>query len=479
MSRFNTPQTSGPDVTNEAGGKAFSTSPREALLAILLTSFLQDKYYETAATETKRLNALVALDPAFAAKAATYARHVFGMRTISHVVAIQIANAVKGAAWTKDFFDRVVRRPDDVLEIVAGQLANGKLTNPMRKGLGRALARFDEYQLAKYQKKGATVSMIDAVNLLHPPATPALTALMTGTLEAADTWEVALTRAGQADEVVEKEGMKAEAWERLIRDRKLGYFALLRNLRNIHLQAPAALNAALEMLVDEKLIRTSLVLPYRFLSAFEALSNAATPPKVMEAVGQAAQIALANVPVFPGRSCVICDHSGSMGNGFASNSAKAAMFGLALFEQGETDFMHFGDAAKYVSFSRKALLPNLKSYDAMNSGWMAGSSGHSVGHGTNFVATLEALTKKYDRLIYFSDMQGWLENGAPVDALADYKRKFSADPWIYSVNLAGTPSDMFGGGKVIRLAGISDRIFDFMKIAEQDRSAIIKAIEAY
>ncbi|MDE1770632.1 MAG: hypothetical protein KGI28_08800, partial [Thaumarchaeota archaeon] len=46
---------------------------------------------------------------------------------------------------------------------------------------------------------------------------------------------------------------------KLIKERKIGYFALLRNLRNISEQAPEIMNEALEMLVDEKLIKSSLV----------------------------------------------------------------------------------------------------------------------------------------------------------------------------------------------------------------------------
>ncbi len=70
------------------------------------------------------------------------------------------------------------------------------------------------------------VFLVDAVNLVHPPHTEALGALIDGTLAPAETWETKLTQAGQTD------GSKSEAWAQLVRTRKLGYFALLRNLRN-------------------------------------------------------------------------------------------------------------------------------------------------------------------------------------------------------------------------------------------------------
>jgi 60 kDa SS-A/Ro ribonucleoprotein len=75
---------------------------------------------------------------------------------------------------------------------------------------------------------------VDVVNLVHPPHTEALKKLVDGTLAPAETWEIKLTQAGvvadSEDAVTE---LKKEAWEKLLRSRKLGYFALLRNLRNI------------------------------------------------------------------------------------------------------------------------------------------------------------------------------------------------------------------------------------------------------
>jgi hypothetical protein len=70
----------------------------------------------------------------------------------------------------------VVRRPDDAIEILAYYLAvyNKPIPNALKKGLGTALSRFDEYQLAKYRKSAAEISLVDVLNLVHPPHTEAL-----------------------------------------------------------------------------------------------------------------------------------------------------------------------------------------------------------------------------------------------------------------------------------------------------------------
>ncbi len=93
------------------------------------------------------------------------------MRSVSHLVAAEIAASVKGESWTNAFYNRVVHRPDDVLEILACYLGAGDrpIPNALKKGLGAGAARFDEYQLAKYRRESADLNLVDAVNLLHPP----------------------------------------------------------------------------------------------------------------------------------------------------------------------------------------------------------------------------------------------------------------------------------------------------------------------
>jgi 60 kDa SS-A/Ro ribonucleoprotein len=59
--------------------------------------------------------------------------------------------------------------------------------------------------------------------------------------------------------------------------RKLGYFALLINLRNILQLAPELADELIAQLTDERLIRKSLVLPFRFITATAALQETNLP----------------------------------------------------------------------------------------------------------------------------------------------------------------------------------------------------------
>lgn len=113
-------------IHNLAGGEAYQVSIHYELVSILLTSFVQDQFYRSSQSTQHRLQALVAqADVEFAAKAAIYARTEFGMRSITHILAACIAPRLSGKPWAKQFYERIVHRPDDMGKILA-QLEQNK-----------------------------------------------------------------------------------------------------------------------------------------------------------------------------------------------------------------------------------------------------------------------------------------------------------------------------------------------------------------
>ena len=166
MSRF-TQKSQGTKTENLAGGEAFSQSPETELASILLTSFAQDQFYRSANQTFDKIKELLPkVDKEFAAKAAIYARNEFGMRSITHVLASELAPYIAGKEWNKRFYDKVIRRPDDMIEIVSYHKGKGdKLSGAMKKGFARAFDKFDRYQLAKYRGEGKSVKLVDIVNL--------------------------------------------------------------------------------------------------------------------------------------------------------------------------------------------------------------------------------------------------------------------------------------------------------------------------
>lgn len=486
MSRFNETKKA-PVVTNLAGGKAYKSSDQLALVSLLLTSFGGDQYYRSADETTTKLDALLqGCDPRFAAQAILYARRECGMRSITHVAASLLAPRLSGSDFGDRFFCDIVRRPDDMLEIVAFHLSRKqKLSASMKRGFREAIQKMNGYALAKYRGEGKAVKMVDMVNMLHPVPQEhnqeALQLLMKNELKNEATWEAMLTKAGQEGETAEAVAdLKNAAWGELLTSKKLGYFALLRNLRNIEKQAPEHLDEALKQLVDPEGVKKSLMLPFRFMTAYEQFAGSTTNErKIMVALQTAADVSMQNVPKLPGNTIVVLDTSGSMMSAVQSNAKNpmsaakiGAQFAAVLIKAMNADFMSFADRAQYHAYD-----PTLSSLALINS--FKFRSG-----GTNFQSIFETLNKKYDRVIILSDMQAWGKSpgyGAsdPKPALAKYRTKYGADPVIWSFDLQGYGTLQFPETKVRAVAGFSDKILGIMGHLEEDSKALVDTIGNY
>jgi hypothetical protein len=387
MARFNLPTRKRDRVENLAGGEAHAVSPQLELVSILATSFLSDQYYRRTEDTLARIRELIdRVDPLFAAKAAVYARTHFHTRSITHVMAGELCLRVKGEPWTRGFLERVVERPDDMLEIVAYYQgltgARRPIPNAMKKGLAAAFDKFDGYQLAKYRGGSKSVSLVDVVNLVHPKPTAenggALAALVADTLRSTETWESMLTRAGQeAEDESALATAKADVWTELVREGKLGYMALLRNLRNMLQQAPDIVDEALEQLTDPERVHGSKVLPFRFLTAMQSVQGEKQAKKVVQALGRAADIATDNVPRLDGRTVVVIDTSGSMGGALsersmASHRMVASLLGAVFAKRNDADIVLFADVATEFAYN-----PDDTTLTIANTA----ATGNPVGHG--------------------------------------------------------------------------------------------------
>lgn len=477
MSRFNANASTVTRTKNLAGGEAFIEDARLEFASIALTSMVSDGFYRSGdATVARLVELLDAVPPLFAAKCALLARNEYGMRSISHVIAGELAMRVRGERWTRPFFKNVVRRVDDITEILSYVVnTHGKrpIPNALKDGLAQAFGKFDAYQLAKYRAADKAMSLVDAVNLVHPKPTErnaeALKALVANTLRSDGTWEVEISGA-------EDEDARNAAWADLVRGGNLGYFALLRNLRNILTAAPEVVPEVVAQLTDHAAIRKSLVLPFRFQTAASQLSGAGSR-EVLMALSQAAEVALENVPQFDGRTLVVVDSSGSMmsarvGRGQTVVADVAALFAAVLYRRNNADLMLFSNDAKYANVPPDGGVLGLSSGIRQAMG----------GGGTNFPSIFETAAAPYDRVIILSDMQGWLstDGGSPLPggAFEQYVQRVGKRPLVYSFDLAGLGTLQFPQQGVYCLAGFSDRVFEIMTLLEQDRNALVNRIEA-
>jgi hypothetical protein len=248
--------------------------------------------------------------------------------------------------------------------------------------------------------------------------------------------------------------------------KKIGYFALLRNLRNILTQAPQFIGLACDILTDERMVRSSRVLPFRFKTAYDEVQKMTTSKEVREvikALDKALELSTSNVPQFDGETLVVIDVSGSMSG---RPSEIASLFGAILAKTNNCDVMTFATRANYANYNPADSVLTIR------------NSFNFSGGGTNFKDIFLKANRKYDRIVILSDMQGWIGHTSPVSEFNLYKKKFKCEPWVYSWDLAGLGTTQFPEKNIFALAGFSDKVFDIMKWLETDRNELYKMIDA-
>ncbi len=129
-----------------------------------------------------------------------------------------------------------------------------------------------------------------------------------------------------------------------------------------------------------------------------------------------------------------------------------------------------------ISFSDRAVYILLNPYDSL------GTLVHlikqsNLSGGTDFHSIFKVATGTYDRIIILSDMQGWIGADSPSKSFAEYKKAHNCDPYVYSIDLQGQGTLQLPERNVFCVAGFSDKIFDTIKMFEQDKNALINKIK--
>lgn len=491
-------------MVNYEGEQAYRLSPEWQLYTATVTSALSDKFYEGTGNRIETLRSLIAkCDPVFVAQLAIYTRQKMNLRSIPLVLAVELAKVHRGDSVVSRMVSQIVKRADEIMELLAYyQLANNRkdikklnrLSKQIQAGLQNAFNGFDEYQFAKYNRD-AEVKLRDALFLVHPKAKDEaqqvlFNKIVNDSLSTPYTWETELSALGQTKFYTD--GEKAAAfrfkWEELIDSRKLGYMALMRNLRNI-LEAKVSdvhIDKVCETLANAENVRRSKQLPFRFLAAYREISQekSAYAGRVLDALEKAVVVSAENIKGFDAETSVLlaCDVSGSMYQAVSPKSKiKAYDIGLMLAMLLKSRCKNaitgmFGDTWKIINVATSGILSNVEAFYRRNG---------EVGYSTNGYLVIQDLVKRkeqVDKIMIFTDLQLWNSNNDTkiVSVWNDYKR-ISPNSKLYLFDLAGygnTPLDITKED-VYLIAGWSDKVFDIIEAIDNGGSALdeIRKIE--
>lgn len=92
---------------------------------------------------------------------------------------------------------------------------------------------------------------------------------------------------------------------------------------------------------------------------------------------------------------------------------------------------------------------------------------------------------KADRVIIISDNECNHSSIAwpfcrPVQVIVDeYRHRTGCDCWVHAIDLQGYGTQQFAGHKTNVIAGWSEKVLEFIRLAEQGEGGIEKTIEQY
>ena len=472
--RFNeTKEKVAPSAISYEGGEVYEKSPLDEWINMLFSDFMEAGFYETQKSRQERFNELTDIviqqyGANFVAKAAIFARNELGMRSISQFVAAKL-NA-ENFNRKRAFFRTYPHRADDVAEVFAAiDKLQGKRSHACVRGFGDYLSGLNEYTLGKYKMNNRTYNMYDCINITHATSA-AINNYKAGWLETPDTWEVAISTATD-------EESRNKEWKRLVEENKLGYIALLRNLRNI-LDCEGITDAwicayLVPQLVNEEAIHKSLVFPYQIYSAYKNMRIHNV--NITTALSAAFYIAIGNLPKLEGDTCIILDVSGSMDDPISARSnitikeAGAVYAASILIQNPNCDFIKFGNNAKAFKYNT---LDNI--FDII----AAMVANDDCGYGTDVVPAFWLLDRHYDRIFLISDMQimghnsyygyYWARHNVSADqAYKDYCHNYGAAE-LYSFDLGNyhTQTSNPNSPYVHMCTALNEKVMKFISLLE-------------
>ena len=275
-------------TTNHEGAMAWRMTPEWELYTTIVTTMgTEDKYYEGGEDRVRRIADLVRkVEPVFVAQLAIYTREAMHLRSVPLLLLVELARCHHGDNLVSKAVSRTVQRADEITELLmCYQWRTGRkdltgLSNQLRKGLAESFNHFDEYQFAKYNRTDRKVTLRDALLLVHPKPKDDHQAeifrkIMSDTLETPYTWETELSSVGQQsfESKEEQKEAKRDTWRQLVRSRRMGYMATLRNLHNLLRLGmdDETMQLVCDFIADSEAVHKSKQLPFRFLSAYMEL----------------------------------------------------------------------------------------------------------------------------------------------------------------------------------------------------------------
>ena len=438
-------------VRTHEGAKAYTINAEAQLRRSVMSCMLWEReFYEEGESIADRIKKTIpSVKPEKVAQIAIEAREKMKLRHVPLLIVREMARYESHRPFVATTLERVIQRADELTEFLAiyWKDKKEKLASSVKRGLAKAFPKFNEYQLAKYNRDGA-IKLRDVLFLCHAKPIDKKQGkvwkrLVDKELKTPDTWEVMLS-AGKD---------KKKTFEKLIKEENLGALALLRNLRNM--QEAGVSNKIIEGALES--MKVERVLPFRFMTA------AVHAPKLEHQLESAMFRCVESQKKLKGKTIVVVDVSGSMyGANISQKSevtrAKAAC-SLAVLIRELSD-----NTVIYATAGNDSTRVHKTQEVPVRRGFALSDAIHQLctplgGGGiflTQTMAYIKNIEKEATRIIVITDEQDCAGDAdAPTKADAFAKHN-------YLINVASARNGI-GYGKWTHIDGFSEAVINFIQ----------------
>ena len=479
------------DTYNEAGGIAYTLTPKQQLAQLAATGCLNNTFYADAQSQLDQVLKLAEnLDAEFIAKTAVYARQKGFMKDMPALLLAVLAQ--KDVNMLARVFDQVVdngKMLRNFAQIIrSGAVGRKSFGNRPKKLMQTWLLTATEKQLLN-AAVGNSPSLADVVKMVHPKPREAWRAAWFAWLIGKPYDREALppiTRAFE-DYKQSREGelpnvpfqmltaldLNSGDWAQIACN---GSWQQVRQNLNTFLRHEVFaksknIKMVAEKLRDETAIARARVLPYQLLTAYQATSNQ-MPSEIREALQDAMETAVQNVPVIQGKVVVCPDVSGSMHSSVTgyrgSATSKTRCIDIAALVSAA--MLRTNPQARVIPFEQITVNVQLNPRDSIMTN--AQKLANIGGGGTACSAPLAMLNREkadVDLVIIVSDNESWADDsqgwGATTSLMKEWdilKRRCPEAKLVCLDIQPYTKAQARNRQDILNIGGFSDQVFSLI-----------------
>jgi 60 kDa SS-A/Ro ribonucleoprotein len=486
------------DTINEAGGLAYGMPTKHMLAQYAATGCLNATFYASADEQLATVLRLCeTVQPHFIARTAVYARQRGYMKDLPALLCAVLATKAPGLL-AASVFDKAIddaRMLRNFVQILRSGATGRKSLGTLPKRLVRNwFERRDDAQVFR-ASVGNDPSLADVIKMVHPrPATNSRQALygyligrehdadalpeIVKEFEAFKRGSAAADYTGEVPDVpfqmLTSLPLSQRNWQSIARHAPWQMTRM--NLNTFARQGVFDDESLTKMIADRlrnpELIANAKVFPYQLMVAF-AQADKTVPNAVREALQDAMEIAIANVPAVDGKVYVFPDISGSMHSPVTGHRPGAtsvvrcvdvaALVAAAMLRKSrDAEVIPFESHVVNVTLNpRDSVMTNAKVLSSLPAG------------GTNCSAPLRELNQRKasgDLLVYVSDNESWVDSpwhgtfgGGRTATMNEWQAFKARNPRAKLVCIDIQPYGSTQATEredILNVGGFSDRVFD-------------------